>query len=143
MTRRHNVTKLSNQIEYIGSVDSTIMGSRNGHTALFVWNALATKGIRGLEEEARLCIQNAKYMKDSLTENGVSNVLLNNWSCTVVMPRPTSEFVRRWQLACTDDIAHVVIMPNVTPIKIDTFVSAYIEDRALSRRDSNKETRPS
>ena len=143
MTRCHNVTKLANQIEYIGSVDSTIMGSRNGHTALFVWNALITKGIRGLEKEARLCIQNAKYMQDSLTKNGVSNVLLNNWSCTVVMPRPTAEFVKRWQLACTDDIAHVVIMPNVTPIKIDTFVSEYIEDRTLSGRYSNKETRAS
>jgi histidine decarboxylase len=30
--------------------------------------------------------------------------------------------IKRWQLACEEDIAHVVVMPNVTRPKIDQFV---------------------
>ena len=48
---------------------------------------------------------------------------LNDLSSTVVFERPNSDdFVKRWQLACEEDIAHVVVMPNVTMNKIDKFV---------------------
>ena len=36
--------------------------------------------------------------------------MLNELSSTVVFERPTEEsFVRKWQLACEGDIAHVVV----------------------------------
>ena len=42
----------------------------------------------------------------------------------MVLERPAHEpFVQKWQLACEGDIAHVVVMPNVTPAKVDTFVA--------------------
>ena len=41
----------------------------------------------------------------------------------MVLERPIDDaFVKRWQLACEEDIAHVVVMPNVTENKIDLFV---------------------
>ena len=41
----------------------------------------------------------------------------------MVLERPVEDgFIKRWQLACEEDIAHVVVMPNVTPHKIDLFV---------------------
>ena len=41
----------------------------------------------------------------------------------MVLERPANEdFVTRWQLACEEDIAHVVVMPNVTREKADVFV---------------------
>ena len=30
--------------------------------------------------------------------------------------------MQRWQLACERDIAHIVVMPNVTEHKVDLFV---------------------
>eukprot|EP00983_Pelagomonas_calceolata_P113189 1159959-Pelagomonas_calceolata.AAC.7 len=37
--------------------------------------------------------------------------------------RPLEEpFVRKWQLACENDIAHVVVMPNITIAKLEEFV---------------------
>ena len=46
----------------------------------------------------------------------------------MVLERPIDDaFVKRWQLACEDDIAHVVVMPNVTRNKIDLFVKELIE----------------
>jgi histidine decarboxylase len=37
--------------------------------------------------------------------------------------------VQRWQLACEVDIAHVVVMPNVTAEKIDVFVEEFAASR--------------
>ena len=56
--------------------------------------------------------------------------MLNELSSTVVFERPTEEaFIRKWQLACEGDIAHVVVMPNITIDKLETFVQALIESR--------------
>ncbi len=67
-------------------------------------------------------METARYLRDALSRAGIS-CRLNDMSCTVVLERPTDDaFVKRWQLACEEDIAHVVVMPNVTRNKIDLFV---------------------
>lgn len=56
--------------------------------------------------------------------------MLNELSSTVVFERPKDEeFVRRWQLACAGNIAHVVVMPNVTVDKLNDFLSELVEKR--------------
>jgi predicted HAD superfamily phosphohydrolase YqeG len=70
----------------------------------------------------RHCMDTAKYLRDKLKEAGVA-CRLNDLSSTVVLERPKDDkFIKRWQLACEKDIAHVVVMPNVTRTKIDKFV---------------------
>lgn len=57
-------------------------------------------------------------------------VMLNELSNTVVFERPSDEdFVRKWQLACEGPIAHAVVMPNVTPEILETFVKELVESR--------------
>ena len=71
----------------------------------------------------------AKYLRDKLTAAGIS-CRLNNLSSTVVLERPMDDnFIKRWQLACEEDIAHVVVMPNVTMKKIDKFVEELTASR--------------
>ena len=66
-------------------------------------------------------------MREKLSSVGVS-CRLNDLSSTVVLERPVDDaFVKRWQLACEEDIAHVVVMPNVTRNKIDCFVEELVE----------------
>jgi hypothetical protein len=56
--------------------------------------------------------------------------MLNELSSTVVFERPQEEaFVRKWQLACEGDIAHVVVMPNINVAKLERFVQDLIESR--------------
>ena len=46
------------------------------------------------------------------------------------MERPVdNDFVQRWQLACESDIAHVVVMPNITKEKIELFVTEFEQQR--------------
>ena len=45
ITRKSLMRNLMQPIEYLNSVDSTITGSRNGLSSLFIWNVINTKGI--------------------------------------------------------------------------------------------------
>ena len=67
-------------------------------------------------------METARYLRDKLTKAGFS-CRLNDLSSTVVFERPMdNSFIKRWQLACEEDIAHVVVMPNITRQKIDVFI---------------------
>lgn len=75
----------------------------------------------------RHCIGTARYLRDKLSHAGIT-CRLNDLSSTVVLERPIDDaFIKRWQLACEEDIAHVVVMPNVTENKIDLFVEQLSE----------------
>jgi len=122
LTRRRHIEKVEQHIAYLNSVDTTIMGSRNGQAALYLWYSMMRKGIDGIKADVEHCMNTARYLRDQLQDAGFV-ARLNDLSCTVVLERPvSSKFVSRWQLACEDDIAHVVVMPNVTCDKIKVFV---------------------
>ncbi|KAG0451954.1 hypothetical protein HPP92_025965 [Vanilla planifolia] len=140
ITRLKNINFLSRDIEYLASRDATIMGSRNGHAPIFLWYTLNLKGYRGFQKEVQKCLRNAHYLKDRLLGAGIS-AMLNELSSTVVFERPKDEeFVKRWQLACEGNIAHVVVMPNVTIEKLDFFLVELIHGRCRWYEDG--ETKP-
>jgi histidine decarboxylase len=127
LSRKEHVTRLEQHIDYLNSVDTTIMGSRNGQAALYLWYSLRKKGLAGIKRDVVHCMDTARYLRDKLTANNIK-CRLNDLSSTVVLERPKDEnLVRRWQLACEEDIAHVVVMPNVTVFKIDRFVDELCE----------------
>ncbi|GAB2270598.1 hypothetical protein Dimus_005481 [Dionaea muscipula] len=130
ITRIEHINALSRDVEYLASRDATIMGSRNGHAPIFLWYTLNRKGYRGFQKEVQKCLRNACYLKDRLRDAGIS-AMLNELSSTVVFERPQDEeFVRRWQLACQGNIAHIVVMPNVTIDKLNTFINELLERRS-------------
>eukprot|EP00536_Pseudo-nitzschia_multiseries_P007509 jgi/Psemu1/287169/fgenesh1_pg.177_\ len=127
LSRKENVKKVEDHIEYLNSVDTTIMGSRNGQSALYMWYSLRKKGLAGIQKDVEHCMETAKYLRDKLSLAGIS-CRLNDLSSTVVLERPVDDaFIKRWQLACEEDIAHVVVMPNVTRNKIDLFVDELLQ----------------
>ncbi|GLT32154.1 hypothetical protein SLA2020_068400 [Shorea laevis] len=137
ITRIEHINTLSSNVEYLASRDTTIMGSRNGHAPIFLWYTLNKKGYKGFQKEVQKCLKNAIYLKDCLRKAGIS-AMLNELSSTVVFERPKDEeFVRRWQLACEGNIAHVVVMPNVTMEKLDDFLNELIEKRSTWYEDGS------
>lgn len=131
LTRLKHINVLSSNVEYLASRDATIMGSRNGHAPIFLWYTLNRKGYKGFQKEVQKCVRNAHYLKDRLREVGIS-AMLNELSSTVVFERPRDEeFVRRWQLACEGNMAHVVVMPNVTVEKLDYFLKELVAGRNI------------
>jgi histidine decarboxylase len=51
LSRREHVKKVEQRIDYLNSVDTTIMGSRNGQSALYMWYSLRKKSIAGIKED--------------------------------------------------------------------------------------------
>ncbi|KAL0393932.1 UNVERIFIED_CONTAM: Serine decarboxylase [Sesamum latifolium] len=129
ITRRRYINLISRNIEYIASFDTTIAGSRNGHSPIFMWYVLNLKGRKGLEQDVQKCLRNARYLRHRLKKAGISS-MLNEMSITVVFERPPdSEFIRHWQLQCLGNMAHVVVMPHVTVEMLERFLYDLIRKR--------------
>jgi len=122
ITRKEHILKLSSDIEYLNSKDATIMGSRNGHAALYLWYAIQKKGMTGFRKDTLNCIMKARTFVGMLADIGVT-AFLGHLSSTVVFERPQDHaFVRKWQLACERDVAHVVVMPSTCLETLAEFV---------------------
>ncbi|BAC90160.1 histidine decarboxylase [Gloeobacter violaceus] len=101
-------SEISAEVEYIGSTDLTIMGSRNGHTPLYLWAEIQRrKSTFHLEAEA--IVDKARFLHQKLSDQGLP-ALLNPLSSTVVFPRPPQPVIAKYQLAVQVDQAHAVIM---------------------------------
>jgi histidine decarboxylase len=51
LSRKEHVKKVEEHIDYLNSVDTTIMGSRNGQSALYMWYTLRKKGVAGIKQD--------------------------------------------------------------------------------------------
>jgi histidine decarboxylase len=130
LTRKTFVKQVEENIEYIGSKDTTILGARNGHTPIFLWYALQMKGSEGLKQEVESCIHNAKYLFERLKSMDYP-CMLNPLSTTVVFKKPPEKIITKWQLANQGDWAHIVVMQNVDQRKIDLFINDMLENCPL------------
>jgi histidine decarboxylase len=108
-------------VAYIGSVDTTITGSRNGHSPLFLWYAIKKLGLEGLKKRAMHSLEVAAYTEQRLKENGIA-AWRNPDAITVVFPEPAAHIRQKWQLASENGWSHVICMPNVTKSQIDELI---------------------
>jgi len=121
ITKRSNRDRIATGVSYIGSLDTTITGSRNGHSPLFLWYALKKLGVDGLRARYQHSLETAEYCKNRLIEVGI-NAWVNPGGITVVLPKTPLEVKQKWQLATESDISHIICMPNVTKAQIDEFI---------------------
>lgn len=125
LTYKELADKLASNIEYIGSKDMTIGGSRNGHAPLFLWYAIQ-KRKHLFETEARECVSKAAYLQLQLEKAGLS-CSLNPYSTTVVFPKPQEATVQKWQLATLGNLAHVVVTQNHSYELLDRLIADILE----------------
>ncbi|XOF34970.1 MAG: histidine decarboxylase [Candidatus Electrothrix sp. YB6] len=121
LAKRHHVDRIARSIEYVGTLDTTLSGSRNGITPLFLWYAIKQKGVEGFRRMAESCLALADYALEQFREINW-DAWRNPYSNTVVFKRPSDECIRKWQLASYRDIAHIIIMPHITKEFIDKFM---------------------
>lgn len=121
VARKHHVQRIARAIDYIGSLDTTISGSRNGFTPLMLWYRLRELGIDGVKERIERSLYLAKYLEARLRGAGIP-AWRNPNALTVVFPRTSEALQAKWQLATAGKIAHAIVLPNVTKNQIEAFV---------------------
>lgn len=128
--KRH-VDRIARSIAYIGNLDTTITGSRNGLTPLILWQAIKRFGETGFRSRVEQSLEMAEYACCSLREIG-AKAWRNPNAITVVFPSPAPELCKKWQLASADGQSHLLVMPGISKEQIDSFVA----DLAKERRPS-------
>ena len=126
LTRYEYVSRIARAIEYVGVLDTTLTGSRNGLTPLMMWYAFEQQGLDGFRRIVNGCLETAEYAVTRFNDGGIP-AWRNKNSVTVVFPRPPADVVRKWQLAPYEDIAHLIAMPHVTRETIDAVVDDCME----------------
>lgn len=122
LAKKAYVDRIACSIEYVSTLDTTVTGSRNALTPLFLWYAINTRGRAGFEQIIRHCIDTADYTIQKFQQIGLK-AWRNPNSITVVFPRCAEQVLQKWQIALQHDIAHIITMPHVSKAQIDRFIS--------------------
>jgi len=121
LARRDTVKKIERSIEYIGSLDSTLSGSRDGFSVLILWQAIKHLELKGIEKMVHRCMNITTYALSKFAEIGYP-AWVNPYSNIIIIKRPSEEIIQKWQLAPQGDDAHIIIMPHTTTEMVDEFV---------------------
>jgi len=125
LAKKKNVDRIAQSVEYIGTLDTTLSGSRNALAPLFLWYAFHTIGIDGFKKIIQSCLQVADYAVKKLNELG-RHAWRHPYANTVIFDRPAMSVTQHWQLACQANISHLITMPHVTKEQIDRLVADII-----------------
>ena len=133
LARKEHVNRISRAVEYIGTADATVAGSRSGLSVLFLWYEIMALGVDGFREIVAGCMEVAEYAVQKFLESGVEAWRHKN-SPIVVFPRCNESVLKKWQIATQGSDAHIITMPHVKKVHIDMFIKEY-----LSMMDSRSE----
>ncbi|WP_066217552.1 histidine decarboxylase [Formosa haliotis] len=121
LVKRKHRDRIANSVSYVGTMDTTITGSRNGLTPLFIWDFIQKHGHEGLKDRVKASQEIAAYTEHKLNGLGIK-AWRNNEGLTVVLPKPSERICKKYQLASQDDIAHIICIPGITFKQIDAFL---------------------
>lgn len=127
IAKKDNVKRIARSISYIGSLDTTISGSRNGLTPLFLWYTIKSLGHAGLKKRVDWSLRMAEYAEKRLQMIGVP-AWRNENAITVVFPEVSLGIQQKYQLATANGITHLILMPNINEEQIDMFIDDMAAD---------------
>ncbi|HEY0844307.1 MAG TPA: histidine decarboxylase [Noviherbaspirillum sp.] len=128
IARKRNVDRISRSIGYIGSMDTTITGSRNAFTPLLLWYAIKVMGEQGLRKRLARCQELAAYAVETMNEKGIA-AWRNPNALTVVFPKVSEAIKNKWQLA-TQDVSHLIVAPGTDKAHIDALIADIVKEQA-------------
>jgi len=121
LAKRSHVERIGRAVAYIGTRDTTISGSRNGFTPLVLWYAVRSLGVDGIKRRLETSLKLATYAWEIFRRAGIE-AHRNEGALTIVFPKPPDEICKKWQLATSGGISHLICMPHVTRGQIDALL---------------------
>ena len=126
VTKREYTAQIGRAIEYVGALDTTLLGSRNAFTPMIIWYSLNKHGRHGFRAMVAKMLDTAEYAVQQFNANDIPAWRAKN-SPIVVFPRPSSYVLFQWQLAPLGDIAHLITMPHVAREMVDKVIADCLE----------------
>ena len=126
LARRGHVDRIGHSVAYIGSVDTTISGSRNGFTPLLLWYAIHSLGLEGMRRRVDDSLEVAAYAEQRFKDIGIA-AWRNPQALTVVFPQPAEAVCHKWQLATANGLSHIICMPHVRREQIDRLIGDIVQ----------------
>lgn len=133
LARKNYVDRIARSIEYVGTLDTTLTGSRNGIAPIFLWYSIRKHGIEGFRLQVEECLEVARYATRRLQQIGV-DAWRHSHAITVVFPRPPAPVLEKWQIAVHRERAHIICMQHVTREQVDSLAEDIAAARSSSRR---------
>ncbi|MGV3344487.1 histidine decarboxylase [Enterobacteriaceae bacterium LUAb1] len=128
LAKKENVDRISVEIDYISAHDKTISGSRNGHTPMFIWEAIRSHSVEAWKRRINHSLKMAQYAVDRLQAAGI-NAWRNKNSITVVFPCPSETVWKKHCLATSGDVAHLIATAHhFDSRRIDALIDDIIND---------------
>jgi histidine decarboxylase len=121
LAKKMAVDRIAQSIAYIGTLDTTISGSRNGLTPIFLWYSLHALGMDGMRKRVQKSLNLARYAQQQLIDIDVA-AWRNENAITVVFPSPSQALQTKWQLASAAGQSHIIAMPGLEKTAIDKFI---------------------
>lgn len=131
MALKSNVDRIARSIAYIGNLDTTVTGSRNGLTPLILWQAIRSLGKEGLAQRVKDAILMTDYAESEMKARGIE-VRRNKSAITLCFPAPGIEVIERWQLATNRGLSHIILVPGLSRSRLDEFISEVAHDLGSS-----------
>ena len=131
LAKRAHVERIGHSVAYIGSMDTTISGSRNGLTPLMLWYAIRALGHDGMKKRIDHALDTAAYAEMRFKEAGIK-AWRNPNALTVIFPQPAQSVREKWQLATSNGSSHIICMPHVTREKIDGLLQDILESGEIA-----------
>lgn len=125
LAKQEHVDRITRSVEYIGTMDTTITGSRNGLSPVFLWYIIKSLGIDGFRDMVQTCMECADYAIAQFEKAGIKAWRHRN-SLTVVFPLMNKPALNKWQIATKGNEAHLITMPHVTAAHINGFIQDLI-----------------
>jgi histidine decarboxylase len=135
MTKREYQLLPPERVDYIGSLDTTFAGSRNGFSSLLLWDYLARYSYEQQIEKLVASERISSYAEAKLKELG-DKLGEDLWversplALTVRFKRASEDMIFKYSLSCDRmkvdgewrDYSHIFLMEHVTPHLIDSLV---------------------
>jgi len=128
LAKKCHVDRIARAVEYISTFDTTVSGSRNAITPLFLWYSIHRLGINGFRQIVQDCLKMADYTVHRFNDYGIP-AWRNDNSITVVFPKVPEAVMSKWQIALQGDIGHILVMPHVTKQQINDLLADIVEAR--------------
>ncbi len=136
MGKCHYVDKAlcGTRVSYIGSMDRTISGSRNGMLPILLLAKVA-RGMDALKKDIQLCLDNCDYLCERMESIGIECHRSYNPGIIVYFSELADYISDKHQLACHDGMSHIVCMPHVNRSLIDEFIDDILAHRASGEEE--------